>query len=388
MGPPGFSDYQLHLDPASGTVSCQGQFDLIRTIDKYIGKTAILGTLLVWISLTTLMMMFSILGELRDATANYGASDAFWFVLQTGPRMAYQIFPVSALMGSLLGIGGLASANELVAFRVSGASRLRLAAAGLAGTLMVTVPVMVIGEWVAPDAEQQARAFKLSQLVGQVIIGGSSGMWMRDGNDIVNIRRPLLTADRGQQSISFQEIEIHHFDGFAALQKITRADSAYFDGQRWTLEDVSIIEIDQSAVVPIELKQTPWVSGVKPELLESAVTRPVYLSIRTLWDQLKYLQSNGLDDRIYQSAFWEKIMYPFAIIALVMAGMPFVFGSSRHHNHGFRLFIGMTLGGVFMLVNAAAQNFATAYSFPVAISLAVPSSVLIIIAVTILRRSA
>lgn len=357
-------------------------------MDKYIGKTAILGTLLVWVSLTTLMMMFSILGELRDATANYGASDAFWFVLQTGPRMAYQIFPVSALMGSLLGIGGLAGANELVAFRVSGASRLRLAAAGLAGTLMVTVPVMVIGEWVAPDAEQQARAFKLSQLVGQVIIGGSSGMWMRDGNDIVNIRRPLLTADRGQQSISFQEIEIHHFDGFAGLQKITRADSAYFDGQRWTLEDVSIIEIDQSAVVPIKLKQTPWVSGVKPELLESAVTRPVYLSIRTLWDQLKYLQSNGLDDRIYQSAFWEKIMYPFAIIALVMAGMPFVFGSSRHHNHGFRLFIGMTLGGVFMLVNAAAQNFATAYSFPVAISLAVPSAVLMIIAVTILRRSA
>ena len=80
-------------------------------------------------------------------------------------------------------------------------------------------------------------------------------------------------------------------------------------------------------------------------------------------------------------------MYPFAIIALVMAGMPFVFGSSRHHNHGFRLFIGMTLGGVFMLVNAAAQNLATAYTLPVALSTAIPSVVLMVIAVTILRRS-
>lgn len=80
-------------------------------------------------------------------------------------------------------------------------------------------------------------------------------------------------------------------------------------------------------------------------------------------------------------------MYPFSIIALVMAGMPFVFGSSRQHNHGVRLFIGMTLGGLFMLVNAAAQNLATAYSLPVAISTAVPSAVLMIVAVTVLRRS-
>jgi lipopolysaccharide export system permease protein len=361
---------------------------LIKTVDKYIGRAAILGILMVWVSLTVLMMMFSVLGELRDTTANYVASDVFWFVLQTGPRMSYQIFPVSALMGSLLGVGGLASANELVAFRVSGVSRLRLAVAGMAGTLLITVPVMAIGEWIAPDAEQQARAYKLNQIVGQVIIGGSSGMWIRDGSDIVNIRRPLLTADRGGQSISFQEIEIHHFDGFAGLRKITRADSAFFDGEQWSLENVSIIEIGDSEVVPLELERTPWLSGVKPELLESAVTRPFYLSMRALWDQLKYLQSNGLDDRIYQSAFWEKIMYPFAIIALVMAGMPFVFGSSRQHNHGFRLFIGMTLGGVFMLVNAGVQNLATAYSFPVAFSTALPSFILMVVAITILRRSA
>jgi lipopolysaccharide export system permease protein len=375
------------MGSSAGTVSGEGSSVMIRTVDKYIGKSAVLGILLVWTSLTALMMMFSVLGELRDTTANYGASDAFWFVFQTGPRLAYQIFPVSALMGSLLGIGSLASANELVAFRVSGVSRLRLAAAGMAGALFLTIPVMVVGEWVAPDAEQQARAFKLSEIVGQVIIGGPSGMWMRDGNDIVNIRRPMLTADRGQQSISFLDIEIHHFDGFSGLRKITRAESASFSGGQWTLENVSVVEIGESEVIPRKLDRTPWISGVKPELLESAVSRPFYLSIRALWDQMTYLQNNGLDNRIYKSAFWEKILYPVAIIALVLAGMPFVFGSSRQHNHGFRIFVGMTLGGVFMLVNAAAQNFATAYALPVAISTALPSIILMFVAITVLRRS-
>jgi lipopolysaccharide export system permease protein len=360
---------------------------MIRTVDRYIGKSAILGILLVWVSLTLLMMMFNVLSELRDTTASYAATDAFWFVLQTGPRLAYQVFPVSALMGSLLGIGNLASANELVAFRVSGVSRLRLAAAGMAGALFITMPVVVVGEWVAPDAEQQARAFKLSRLIGQVIIGGPSGTWMRDGNDIVNIRRPLLSADRGQKSISFLDVEIHQFDGFSGLQKITRAESAFFDGEQWSLENVSVIEFEDGQVVPKTLARVPWVSGFKPELLESAVTRPTYLSVRSLWDQMDYLRKNGLDDRLYQSAFWEKILFPFAVVALVLAGMPFVFGSGRQHNTGFRLFIGMTLGGVFMLVNGSAQNLANAYSFPVAVSTALPSAVLVAVAVVVLRRS-
>lgn len=210
---------------------------------------------------------------------------------------------------------------------------------------------------------------------------------MRDGSDIVNIRRPVLTADRGQKSISFQDVEIYHFDGFSGLSKITRAQSAFFDGEQWTLENVSVVDIGQSGVVSQTIARTPWVSGVKPELLESAVTRPPYLSLRVLWDQLEYLQNNGQDDGVYLSAFWEKIFYPFVIIALVLAGMPFVFGSSRHHNLGSRLFIGMTLGGLFMLVNGAAQNMATAYSLPILLSTILPSAILTAVAITILRRS-
>jgi lipopolysaccharide export system permease protein len=375
------------VDSATGKNFLEG-ITMIGTVDRYVGKAAIIGILVVWVSLTLLMMMFSLLSELRDTSGNYGAGDVFWFVFQTGPRSAYQIFPVSALLGSLLGMGNLASANELMAFRISGVSRLRLAAAGMAGALLLTIPVMAIGEWIAPPAEQQARAFRLSELTGQVIIGGSSGTWMRDGSDILNIRRPLLTADRGEQSISFQDIEIYRFDGFAGLQKITRAESAFFDGDQWTLENVQEMEINPTGVIESNLDRTPWISGIKPELLQSAVTRPPYLSLRVLMDQMEYLQANGLDDSVYVSAFWEKIFYPFVIIALVLAGMPFVFGSSRQHNLGTRLFIGMTLGGLFMLINSAAQNLAAAYALPIALSTVLPSILLTVVAIVILRRAA
>jgi len=360
---------------------------VIKRVDWYVGKVAILGILLVWISLTLLLMMFSLLGELRDSTAGYNTADVFWFVLQTGPRSAYQVFPIAALLGSLLGIGSLANANELIVFRTSGVSRLRLAAAGLTGVMMITIAAMCIGEWIAPGVEQQARAFRLSQLAGQLIVGGPTGMWMRDDNEVINIRRPLMTVDRSGHSINFQEIEIYSFDPSDGLQQVTRARSAYFDQGQWTLEGVTEVNIEPEAVISVKLDRRPWKTGIKPELLASAVTRPAYLSLRALWDQLDHLQRNRLDDRVYKSAFWEKLVYPFLVIALVLGGMPFLFGSARFTNLGMRLFTGMVLGGLFMLINGTAQNLAAAYALPIALSTAMPSLVLLVVALIALRRT-
>jgi lipopolysaccharide export system permease protein len=203
---------------------------VIRLVDRYVGRAACLGILLVWMAMTILFVLFSLLGELRSAQNDYGTLDGLWFVALTMPRMAYQVFPVSALLGALVGLGGLAAANELVAFRTSGISRLRLALAALAGTLLLTVPVMIMGEWLAPAAEQQARAFRLSEMVGQAIIGGSRGVWMRDGLDIVNIQRPLLYADRGGQSVEFKDVVVYQFSDQADLEAITRAGSATTGG--------------------------------------------------------------------------------------------------------------------------------------------------------------
>jgi lipopolysaccharide export system permease protein len=360
---------------------------MIKLVDRYIGRAVILGVLGTWFAMTLLFLIISLLSELRDTQNDYGTMDALWFVALTTPRMAYQIFPVSALLGALVGVGGLAAANELVAFRTSGISRLRLAFAALAGTLLMTVPVMIMGEWVAPAAEQQARAFRLSEMVGQAIIGGERGMWIRDGADFVNIQRPVLTADRGHQSVDFKSVVIYTFFDASDLRSITRAKSASHDGANWILDDVAnVVFLPEGASVS-RIDQQDWPTDIKPDLLDSAVTRPKLLSVRSLWEYLGYLGENGLDDSIYLAAFWEKALYPFTVLALVFAGIPFVFGQARSHNVGVRLFFGMTLGGLFMIVSRAVQKFGMVYELPPILSISVPIVVLVLAATVILRRS-
>ena len=360
---------------------------MVRLVDRYIGRAALLGMLLVWLAMTVLFVVFSLLGELRSTQNDYGTMDALWFVALTMPRMAYQVFPVSALLGALVGVGGLAASNELVAFRTAGISRLRLAMAALTGTLLLTVPVIIMGEWLAPAAEQQARAYRLSEQVGQAIIGGVRGVWMRDGQDIVNIQRPLLHADRGGQTVDFNNVVIYQFSGEANLVAITRAGSASHEQGQWTLDRVSRVEFGEDGASMTRTKRQEWATEVRPELLDSAVTRPKLLSMRSLWEYLEYLGENGLDDRVYQAAFWEKALYPFTVFALVLAGMPFVFGQARWHSVGVRLFFGMALGGLFIIVSRALQKLGGVYDLPPPLTISVPILVLILGAVIVLRRT-
>jgi lipopolysaccharide export system permease protein len=360
---------------------------MIKHVDRYIGRAALLGILLVWCGLSLLYPVFTLLGELQSLQNNYDTGDAFWFVALTLPTTAYQVFPISALLGALVGVGGLAASNELVAFRTSGVSRLRLAVAALAGTLLLTVPVMIMGEWLAPKLEQQARAYRLSELVGQAIIGGPRGVWMRDGPDIVNIQQPLLHADRGQQTVEFKHIVIYRFSDDVDLLSVTRAESAAHDGKSWTLDKVSRVDFDASGATMQHFDRQPWATEVRPELLDSAVTRPVLLSMFSLWDYLQFLGENGLDDRIYLDAFWERASFPFVVIALVLAGMPFLFGQARSHSIGVRLFFGMVLGGLFMMVTQAVKNFGSVYEVSPFITIALPIAVLAAGAIIILRRA-
>ena len=197
----------------------------------------------------------------------------------------------------------------------------------------------------------------------------------------------MLSAERDQRLVNFRDIVVYTFTDTGDLHQITRAETARHDGERWTLSDVDRLTLGEASIVPSHLDRTPWASEVRPELLDSAVTRPVYMSLRSLWGQIRYLGRNGLDDRVYQSAFWAKIAFPLSVIALVMAGMPFLFGSARHHNQGVRIFVGMSLGGLFMILNRAVENLAEAYAFPAIFSSAAPSLLLILIAVLSLRRS-
>jgi lipopolysaccharide export system permease protein len=67
--------------------------------------------------------------------------------------------------------------------------------------------------------------------------------------------------------------------------------------------------------------------------------------------------------------------------------MPFLFGQARAYSAGVRLFFGMTVGGLFMIVSRALQKLGSVYDMPPSLTISVPILLLAITAVLALRRS-
>lgn len=212
-------------------------------------------------------------------------------------------------------------------------------------------------------------------------------MWLRDGNQVVNIKLPLLSDNRERQFVEFRDVVIYTFDDGTDLRDITRAENAVHDGDQWTLEGVSRLEISGDQVHSSRFKHVPWASKVKPALLDAAVTRPPYMSVRSLIAQVQFLGQNGLDNRVYKVELFAKIFFPFSVLALVLAGMPFVFGSVRNQNLGVRIFIGMSMGILFTIVNSAVQNIGMTYGLHAAFSALAPPILIAFAAIFMLRRS-
>ena len=76
------------------------------------------------------------------------------------PLQAFQLLPVAALLGALLGLGNLARGSELIVIRAAGVSTLRVALAAGAAGLVMFAGGSLVGEVFAPPLDAFAEAIR------------------------------------------------------------------------------------------------------------------------------------------------------------------------------------------------------------------------------------
>ncbi len=363
----------------------------MKIIDRYIAMTVIRGILSTWVLLLGFILVVTLISELQADKGNYTLVQAAWYVLLRTPYIAYQVFPFAALIGTLVSIGGLGTAHELVALRSSGVSRQRLTVSVLMGATVLLIPIMLVGEYLAPDLQQGARIYRFAHKKGRIHLGGSGGLWIRDGGQIINIRTPVIAPGKKTQ---FSNVQVYNLDDDFMLKSITNAKeaipAAVQEGESpdWKLIKVTETNIGEAVVHQRRQPERAWDTRVEVGLLSSAVNRPQYMSARSLDNYADYLQTNGQDAREYVAAFWEKMYFPFTVYALLIMGLPFVFVMARQRSLGVNIFIGIVAGSVYLIMARWVQNFAEAFGFPFWLVAALPIIALSSVGLYMLRKSA
>ena len=351
-------------------------------LDWYLGKTIFKYTSIVMFVLVGLFMFIQFLDEItRIGTGNYGFVDMMIYLILSTPRVIYEIFPMSALLGTMLGLSSLAVDSELIVMRASGMSIMGISVSVMKTAAIIILSAVLIGEFVTPYAETQSQRGRAEALQKSISQQSDFGLWMRDENSIVQVGEML-------PDLKLLNVKIFEFDGEGNMRAAAVADSGKFDNNQCVLYKLRQSVFVDKGIKTIHLDSANWSSKLGPEVLKVFLVTPEQLSALDLDRYIKHLKENAQNTDRYELAFWQKISSPMAIIVMVLLGIPFVFRSVRSGGVGGTLFLGIMLGLVFFAMAKGFGFLVLIYGIPPIAGAFIPLLIFLGISLVMLKKVA
>jgi lipopolysaccharide export system permease protein len=352
----------------------------MRTLDIYIARIVLYHTMIVIAVLLGLFTFMTFIDQLGDlGTGRYGLLDAARFVLLSTPKTLYEIFPMAALLGAILGLSSMAVDSELIVIRAAGVSIARLIGSVLKIGAVLALAAIIVGEVVTPVAEtaaQRGRAEAMQQNINQQT---DFGLWMRDHMTYVNVGEVL-------PDLSLLKIRVFEFDQAGRLRSLVYARSGDYTNERWRLEDIRQTLINKDDAESKAVKAAYWRTDVTPQILSVFLIRPDQLSAWQLSRYISHLGENSQDTSSYELAFWNKVVTPIATAVMMILAIPFVFRQVRSGGFGRSLFAGIMLGLVFFVIDKGFGYIVLVYNISPLLGALLPTLLFLGAGLVLLRR--
>lgn len=354
----------------------------MKIIDRYILTTLLMTTAVALIVLLALFTFLSLIDQLEETGhGNYDVLKAIQYVLLTLPRIAYELVPIAAIIGSMTTLGILSHHSELVIIRTAGVSLYRLAYAMAKGGAVIILAAIITGELIAPYCEQAAQHLRSVALSEQIALKTKNGFWSRDGLSFINIRK-LLPGDQ------LEDIYIYEFDPEDNLRTSTHAKRARYVNDQWLLEDIVQSVLEPGKVTVNRLELAAWDSLLNPDVINLVTVKPQYLTLWGLHEYINFLTLNGQNSRQYEQALWSKVINPFSIIAMILLAVPLVRTHARDIAISQRVFIGCFAGIAFHIANQVSGQMGVVYAMNAVFSAILPTVFIFMITAWLISKEA
>ncbi|MFC0668172.1 LPS export ABC transporter permease LptG [Azotobacter chroococcum] len=349
-------------------------------LDRYIGISVLLAILAVLGVIVGLTLLFAFVDELGDVRGNYDLAAAAWYVFLTVPQRTYEMLPMAALIGCLIGLGTLASSCELTVMRAAGVSLGRIVWAVMKPMLVLMLLGGLLGEYLAPWAENKAEAHRSLAQGGGEAQTAKHGLWHRQGEEFVHINAV-------QPGGVLYGVTRYRFDDQRHMLSSSFARRAHYRDGYWRLEEVTTTRFLERRTEIVNAPGERWDVQLTPQLLGTVVMDPEALSMTGLWRYIHYLAEQGLNNTRYWLAFWSKVLQPMVTAALVLMAISFIFGPLRSVTLGQRLFTGVLVGFVFRIFQDLLGPSSQVFGFSPLLAVALPAGLCALLGLHLLRRA-
>ena len=332
-------------------------------------------------ALLAIFFVINLTEELRLAdTPGYGAGQALRFVLWMLPSEAYGLLPAAALLGTVLGLGGLVGNHEVVALQAAGVSRRRLVGAVLVAAVLLAGFGVGLGEFVAAPLSQQARRQRALALSGGRTLSAASGLWLREGSQFINVGLIYPSGALG-------DVSVFDFDDRRELRRYVHADAASRTGEQWRLEDVRERVLTEGGGTQRRAASEPWSTTIDVRRVRTLWLQPEDLGVGDLYRTIRSLRDHRQNPVSYEIAFWRRISGPVYMAVMVLLAVPIIVVSGRTVRVGERIAIGALVGLGFQFFQQMFTNVGLASGLPPLVTALTPLAVAAAMAAVLYRRS-
>ncbi|MCF7529314.1 LPS export ABC transporter permease LptG [Neisseria lisongii] len=352
----------------------------MKLINRYIIRQMAVMAVYALLAFLALYSFFEVINEMGDVgKGSYTGGKMLQYLALNIPAHAYELMPLAVLIGGLIALSQLAAGSELTVIKASGMSTRKLLGILSQFGLIFALATVAVGEWAAPKASRYAENMKSSAISGKISTG-SSGLWLKEQNHIINVREMLP-----DHTLTGIKIWSHneHYQLTEALAAETAALNA--DGS-WQLNKVSRSAIGAEQITAAREDSVRWPVSFDAALLDVLLVKPDQMSVSALWTYIRHLESNKQQTQAYQIAFWRKIMYPVAAWVMALVAFAFTPQNTRHGNMGLKLFGGICLGLAFHFAGRLFGFTSQLYGIPPFLAGILPTLIFALWAVYLIRK--
>jgi len=351
-------------------------------LQRYIGVSVVKGWLLVLLVLGVIFGLISFTQELDHTEFNYNALAVARYTLLILPNQLVSLAPVIALLGSIVALASLDRYNELTIVSCTGFSPAKLLGALALPTMLLMAGLWLCMEYVTPQLQQSAEQERQRLRDGgnEWLPGG--GVWSTDGQRYIHLVK--MSRDHVPGDISLFE-----FDDSGQLVRALRATTAVVSKDRtWLFKEVREKQLVDGQLQTLTYPQLKIANLWSSDELPTLALQSDSMNLSLLLSRSQYLAKNGQPTEKYLNAFWQRLLMPLTVCAMVLLATPISASvtAGRDRSYGINLGIGAALGILFYLGSQIIFSLGQLLHWSIPFVAILPTLIILACAFILLRR--
>lgn len=345
----------------------------------YVCKASFKGFLVAMSGIAALFTLLEFIARLNMVgDGSYTIFDDMLQSVLVLPSKLNQMAPMGMLLGTMLGLGRLAAAQELVALMATGIFAWRVILAVSMLIIPINLGLVLSSQYLLPRTQYYVMQIQYKADPPDV---SKEAVWDHQDHAFLRVGR-LGSKHAVHKKHMLYNVEYYQFDKYRTLQTFIKAKSAEIDKHgNLELSNVLLKRKVANHFSTQHLRKMPWHYDVTYWHLQRLSRRPQDLSNWALLRTIITARNEGTKNPMAEQELWDRAMIPVTMVALLYCTVPFLFGVARGTSMGVRIGCGVLIAVGYTLAQEIIERTAFVSNINPLIGAILPPLILGVLAV-------